>query len=659
MANKNKKKQAQTSATSGDINAWVESRFPLLLGLCLVLATTVSLLLFDFKIGVGGDDSAYIKRAFDLANDGAFPSFQGPLYPMVLSVFVLIFGIQIPLFKLMSLLFMLAGLALLLITFRGRVRGVVLLAAGLLFATNSSLLFFASQTYVEALFFFLLSLSLYTYLRFFEHEPDAFITKNNWNAFLLTTLTFLLLMLSKSIGFAFVVGGVLFLVVERKWKRIVSFSGIFIVLYGAWYATKNFFWNTNSIQFSDQATTLFLKNPYAPSEGKEEALGFVQRFFDNIGIYLSKHFLAFFDLREITSEPILILGLVIFVALIFSVIAVRKNKALLLVAFTMFAMLLVSFVVLQKIWDTPRLVIPFMPFLTVIVFSALYEVGSNKTKLITRIIPFVFGILLLSSASKTISDIKKEKTTISDYLSGKKLKGYSPDWVNFIKMSDWAAKNTPDTLMIASRKPSISFLHTGRKFFGIYRIPMHEEEAYFADLKKRNVRFIVLDEMAFAKLKLPMDLLLVWKQYLSAFYAGSLGSSDKAESKFYGVYVLADTQAEQLSELLKEKGVAFEDASLLLSGLEKHKATMMVIKPDELLQQLKDRNSRYLIMASLRKYEGQKTPYTINTMRRYIFYMQHKYPGIIRQVGEVGNDEKAFLFEVLFERGDERYSLSQ
>jgi len=129
-------------------------------------------------------------------------------------------------------------------------------------------------------------------------------------------------------------------------------------------------------------------------------------------------------------------------------------------------------------------------------------------------------------------------------LAGNKFYGMTPDWINYIKMSQWAAKNTPDSVMIACRKPSIAFVYAKREFYGIYRITTED--------------------------------------------------------------------------------------------------------PDELLQNLKDNNVRYIIMGSLRKYPNQKTQYTINTVQRYLYYIQQKYPEKIKHIQTIGADEPAYLFEITY-----------
>ena len=50
-----------------------------------------SFLLFNLRVSEAGDDSAYILRAFELVKEFKFPSFQGPLYPMLMSIFIWFF----------------------------------------------------------------------------------------------------------------------------------------------------------------------------------------------------------------------------------------------------------------------------------------------------------------------------------------------------------------------------------------------------------------------------------------------------------------------------------------------------------------------------------------------------------------------------------------
>ena len=72
------------------VDQFLTKRLNLIFYLSLGLAILFSILLFDVKVGPGGDDSAYIQRAFNFVHGFIFPGYQGPLYPMVLSPFILL-----------------------------------------------------------------------------------------------------------------------------------------------------------------------------------------------------------------------------------------------------------------------------------------------------------------------------------------------------------------------------------------------------------------------------------------------------------------------------------------------------------------------------------------------------------------------------------------
>ena len=108
------------------VDAFFDGRWKLVLGICGFLILVFGLFLFEAKMSVGGDDSAYIKRAMRFLDEGKFPSFQGALYPLMLSIFVAIFGINIMLFKWISFVFTFAWVYMLYKTFKGRLPGSVL-----------------------------------------------------------------------------------------------------------------------------------------------------------------------------------------------------------------------------------------------------------------------------------------------------------------------------------------------------------------------------------------------------------------------------------------------------------------------------------------------------------------------------------------------------
>ena len=64
-----------------------------------------------------------------------------------------------------------------------------------------------------------------------------------------------------------------------------------------------------------------------------------------------------------------------------------------------------------------------------------------------------------------------QKSTYNQKVLAKNLRGnlyygFTPDWQNFLKMSEWVGKNLPDSTVVVSRKPSMSFIYSkGKEFY--------------------------------------------------------------------------------------------------------------------------------------------------------------------------------------------------
>ena len=355
-------------------------------------------------------------------------------------------------------------------------------------------------------------------------------------------------------GYATLIVVILYFLTQGKWKAIGFSTLSFGLALGTWKIIKMAFWQEKSTQFGNQASTLFKVHPYDPSKGTETFFGFFQRFIDNSNIYISKHFFKLLGLRpEIiqlkegfkTPELLPVLTIIVYVLLLIAIYSIlKKNKYLLFSGIYLITMLGVTFVILQTMWESTRLIIPYFPLLLLFVLVGVYELFKYpKLKILQFIFPIILIVLVYSSFKRSAVKIKENQKNLSASLRGNITAGLTPDWKNFINMSIWAAKNVPDSVMIASRKPNISFIYTKRRFRGIYKVPQNTN-------------------------------------------------------------------------------------------------------PDSLLQNLYDHNVKFVIMASLRKYEAQKTKFTINTINRYLYYIQQKYPEKIRMLKQIGVDEPAYLFEI-------------
>jgi len=83
------------------------------------------------------------------------------------------------------------------------------------------------------------------------------------------------------------------------------------------------------------------------------------------------------------------------------------------------------------------------------------------------------------------------------------------------------------------------------------------------------------------------------------------------------------------------------------------------IYPDTLLNMLKKNKVDYVIMASLRINPAKRTERTINAVRRFLYYIELKYPGTFIEVKSIpprrkgeNHDEKepAYLLKVNYRK---------
>ncbi len=547
MSKKNPRKSKRNQAAIKEsffnrVDRFFYSKSNLIFWISFGFTLLFSFLLFNFRVSEAGDDSAYIVRAYDFIKEGIFPAFQGPLYPMVLSLFIWIFGLNITLLKFLSLIALVFHLYLFYKAFKGKVSSTILSFTLIIISFNSYLLYYSSQTFNEA-FFMLLQASLF--LLFFKviskNKEDA-----KWFDYLIIGMFLFLLGITKTIGFSALFAALVFLLLEKRWKgsliTFFSFVGFYMIL----SLVKKYFFDVGTAQFESQLNTLLQVNPYDASEGVETFSGFIQRFLINSKLYLSKHFLNFLGLKQnLSSSTIsltILVYLIFFISFIFSF---KKNRYILFTGLYLLFMCGATFLSLQTRWDQDRLIIPFFPLMLIFLLSGIHYLGEiKKLRWIHAFMIGFFVIVFFANLSVTTKRVKQNNDFLINGLAGNQFYGMTPDWVNYIKMSQWAAENIPDKVAIACRKPSVSFIYAQRKFRGIYRIPTEN----------------------------------------------------------------ADT----------------------------------------LLKNLKDQNVHYVIMGNLRKYPNQKTEYTINTVQRYLYYIQVKYPEKIRHIHTIGLDEKAYLFQIAY-----------
>ena len=464
---------------------WVSFFLTLLLGM----------LFFDPKVSIGGDDSMYINRAFNFLTKGTFPTFQGPLYPMLLSLAIAISGLHLTAFKMASVLFMLGHLWFYYKTFKKHLSPALTAFLLIILATNYSLVTFASTTYSEPFFLFLQALFIYLFDRYFiENIQGKFSLKADWKKFLIAAFVIFLLAILRNIGLVALLAAVAYFFFRKQWLAIALVVGGFLIFQVPFNLAKRFAWNVTAAQVSAQSKTLFQKNPYDSSQGEEDFSGFIDRFTQNSEYYLSHHFMVIFGLKS--GERMTKSGfatLVIYAIFLLGLFMAFRNSRF----WTFLGLYIaigcgVTFIVLQLFWNQERLILVFAPLILTFLLHTIHEGLNVEWKKFKPVVPILLVIVLLANVGKTLAKIPAATTALGHYLDGDRFYGYTQDWVNYLQMAEWSAHNLPDSAFVACRKPGIAFIYGGKNFYGIYRVPSDDPKALYKQLKDAGVTHVIL-----------------------------------------------------------------------------------------------------------------------------------------------------------------------
>ena len=627
----------------GKLNAYFDRRISWIFWVIMSVTFIFSLLLFDSRVSLSGDDSFYIIRASDFIHSFKYPGFQGPLYPIVLSLWVAVFGISLVPLKFFSLLLIMGFMYLFFKAYRNRIPSLLLVTIMVCMSVNSFILYYGSQTYNEAFYLFMQMVLVLVFFRHFIDNESAVSTKDDIKRHLILAITLLGLTLTKNMGYSAVFAVTGYFLLKAQWKNLVyavaAFGIVLIVFQGVKYAL----WNDGGMQFSSQGSGLMYKDYYNPQAGKEDLAGFYARLVDNSRLYLSKHFVSVIGLRK--SEPVMgvsstVTTLVYIFAIASLLLTFKKNRYIFFTGLMTGAFLLITFVVLQTRWDQSRLVIPAVPGLLLMIFSTFYYFSEQKKyRMFQLSIPLL--VLIIFFKSLAVAGVSaKENQSISG-----KYGGLTPDWKNYLKASEWAAVNLPKDAVIACRKPSISFVYgKGRNFYGIMQLPNYKTEAFFGNMAKDQSSYMVFNYRDFDGRQLSPQLYSMLKQNLNAmlFVGDTVLFADK----------INDATRESFTSQVNAAGFRYISSADSLKSLIRPNQVVKLYYPDSLLYNLQNNGVTHIMTASLRRNSTRKDGMTINTVERYMAFIQEKYPEIFTKVSQVGDDENepAVIYKIDYEK---------
>lgn len=625
------------------LDKYLDQRLSWLIWVILGITFLFSLLLFDSRVSLSGDDSFYIIRASDFIHSFKYPAFQGPLYPMVLSLFVAVFGISLVPLKLVSVFLMLGFMYLFYSAYRSRIPSTILVFILAAVSVNSFILYYASQTYNEAFYMFVQMVPVLVFFRYFIDNEQAVTFKQDIKRHLLLALSLLALALTKNVGYSAVFAVIGYFLLQGQWKNILYSIAAFAILILVFQGVKYMLWHDGGLQFSSQGSGLMNKDYYNPQAGKEDLAGFYTRLIDNSNLYLSKHFISLIGLRKISlamSVSSVVTILIYILAIGSLVITFKKNKYLFFTGLLTGVFLLVTFVMLQTKWDQSRLIIPAVPMLLLMIFSLIYYVSERKKyKALQVVIPVLAILIFFQSFAVTAGAVKANQEISGRY------GGLTPDWKNYLKASEWAATYLPKDAIIACRKPSISFVYgQGRNFYGIMQLPTYSTDIFIKNWLKDESSYMLFNYKDFYGKQLTPQLYSMLKENMLAmlFVGDTVFFADKVN----------DNIRDAFTEQVKSAGLNYISSVSTMRSFINEGKVIKLYYPDSLLNQLQNSGVTHILIANLRRNSTRKDGLIINTVERYMAFIQEKYPLIFTKVSQVGDDENepATIFKIEYEK---------
>lgn len=489
---KRQKEQQKPTIYSKTVN-YLQQNQKTILGIAAVIYVVCSFFTFNLRISEGGDDSSYIIRALNFLEEGSFPGYQGPLYPIILAGFAALAGTSLIGLKITSWIFLTLTLFLLYRAFRNRISPVVLWGTLFMLIVNHHLLYFGSQTYSEAFFMFLQGIFFLFLFHIIDTTTEGRIKTKH--TFLLAFLL-LLLALTRTVAIAAIPAVIVFWVLKRQHRAAIT-TVVFFLIFAALFVGLRTWLTGDPVHGDEQLSTLMWENPYDESEGHETFGGFLERFAGNSNIYLSKYLpiltgfkpalsLSKHALVTILLYALFILGFIRFLK--------KKNDPLLFTGLYIAFMTGATFFALQTLWDQVRLIIPFFPFMVIFLAESIVSFTSKSKWSQKQNIPiFLLGFSILLTGAQTIK--QTDFSAIFKNLGGDRYYGYTPDWQNYLKMAEHTTK-LPDSTYVACRKPNMARLYAdGKKFYGIYRFHTQNPDSLLNRLHEKDVTHVIVGSL--------------------------------------------------------------------------------------------------------------------------------------------------------------------
>lgn len=427
----------------------------------LGLFILISLLMFDPKPFVGGDNAAYVLLSKSLVQGKGLSEIWTPDgkahtqypfgFPLLLSPISLL-RLPYAWYKLVPWLSgLLSLLAFWLLIKEGK--KFLNIVPAFLLAINPYFLEYTHWVLSE------LPFTLFVLLTFLALKKWEKSGGHLWLAVVILSAVFANHL--RSAGIALYLGIFIYLLFQRKFKASAIFMAGCIALTLPW-ALRNSHYGTSG-GYLEQ---FLMRDPYQPELGLLGMGGLAQRFIANLRIYsvnvLPRMMFPAADGWGLSGS----LGIIMLLAVIPALAAltariIKKPKG-----YDWFVLVYLGMSLLwPEAWSDIRFLLPLLPFL---LFYLVQAYGYAVSLVFKRgsLWPAVMLLFLIAAANVSAGwNMIDSNLKAGKYHSQDKYSGYDPAWRSFFAAAEWVKANTPENSIVVSRKPTLFYLGAERRSF--------------------------------------------------------------------------------------------------------------------------------------------------------------------------------------------------
>ncbi len=454
--------QKETTAQGGfDLSEWAAKHSRWLLVSILALFILISLLMFDPKPFVGGDNAAYVSLSKSLAQGQGLSEIWTPEgkahtqypfgFPLLLTPASLL-KMPYAWYKLIPWLSGLLSLLAFWLLIKEDKKALYIAPVWLL-AINPYFLEYTHWVLSELPFTLFVLLTFLTLKKWEKRGGPLWLSGVILSAVFANYI--------RSAGIALYLGIFIYLLFKRKFKTSAIFIIGCIALTIPW-SLRNSHYGTSG-GYLEQ---FLMRDPYQPELGLLGIGGLVQRFFANLKIYsinvLPRMMFPAADDWGLSGGLVIIMLLTVIPAVIVLIARIIKNPK----GYDWFVIIYLGMSLLwPEAWSDIRFLLPLLPFLLFYLVQA-YQYGVSLVFKRKAFWPAVMLLLLIAAANVSAdwNRIESNLEANKDYPRDK-YSGYDPAWRSFFAAAEWVKNNTPESSIVVSRKPTLFYLGAERKNF--------------------------------------------------------------------------------------------------------------------------------------------------------------------------------------------------